>query len=112
MSPVVIKQPSLDIIVREQPSPDITIKTPGPPGASITGPAGPPAENWTSSVPLEMANGVRVTFTTATPYAPGGLVVWLNGIRETHFVETTPTTFTFSEAPFTGDEVTLLYQTS
>lgn len=101
---VIVREPQTNVVIEEQPSPDVTVTTPGVPGLAGT--------NWDSATPLESPNGSRTTFTTPSAYVSGGLLVFLNGLRETHFTETTATTFTFSTAPLAGDEITLLYQLS
>lgn len=65
--------------------------------------------------PSGTVNGSTTAFTTAFPYVPGSLKVFINGLKQkttTHFTETTPTTgvFTMSEAPLTGDIITVEYQ--
>lgn len=67
---------------------------------------------WYTGVPTESPDSLRTTFTVPAAYVPGGLVVFLNGLRESHFTEATSTTFTMSEAPLAGDELMLMYRTS
>lgn len=69
----------------------------------------------TDETPSGSVNGVNTTFTTAQPYIGGSLQVFVNGVKQkrvTHFVETTPSTgsFTISDAPQTGDDVMVVYQ--
>lgn len=63
--------------------------------------------------PTGTVNGVNTVFTTATAYRTGTLRVYVNGIRQktSYFSETTSTTFTFTTAPSTGDEVLVDYET-
>lgn len=64
-------------------------------------------------VPAGLVNGANMVFTTASPYIPGTLEVFINGLRQgiTHAVETTPTTgvFTLDVPPQTGDVVEVGY---
>ncbi len=83
---------------------------PGPPGPA--GPAGSGGQSWVSAAASETPDGVRRTFTTPSAYLPGDLIVYLNGLRESYVSQDGPTSFTFSEAPISGDQITLLYRTS
>lgn len=78
-----------------------------------------PLSGTVSTVPIELAsgtiNGANKVFTTSRPYVGASLLVWINGILQaptTHYVETTPTTgtFTLDEAPFVGDNILVSYQ--
>ncbi len=65
-------------------------------------------------VPTGTVNGTNKVFYTSQPYVPGSLEVAVNGLiqkRVTHVVETDPTsgTFTFDDAPLTGDLLTINY---
>lgn len=60
-------------------------------------------------LPSESPDGTRTTFTVPEEYISGTLAVFLNGLHETHVSETTSTTFTFEDAPHTGDTITLIY---
>ena len=71
----------------------------------------------TSEVPTGTINGTNKVFTTALAYIGSTLQVYLNGLRQavtTHYLETNPATktFTFDEAPSTGDVITVSYQTA
>jgi hypothetical protein len=59
--------------------------------------------------PSESPDGSRTVFTVPETYISGTLAVFLNGLHETHVSETTSTTFTFEDAPHTGDTITLSY---
>ncbi len=64
-----------------------------------------------------LVNGSNAAFTTPQPYVGGTLEVYINGqkqVRTTHFTETTPGSgiFTMSDAPFTGDIISVNYQLS
>jgi len=68
-------------------------------------------------VPTGTVNGTNKVFTTSQAYVGGTLEVYVNGLRQkgtTHFVETTPSsgTFTMDEAPITGDIIDVRYQTA
>lgn len=62
--------------------------------------------------PTESPNGSRTVFTVPETYIAGTLTVFLNGLHETYVSETTTTTFTFEDAPHTGDIITLNYAVS
>lgn len=69
----------------------------------------------TDETPSGTVNSSNTSFTTAQAYIGGSLQVYVNGLRQktgTHFTETTPTsgTFTMSDAPITGDILTVSYQ--
>lgn len=69
----------------------------------------------TDEVPTGTVNGATVIFTTARAYIGGTLEVYINGLKQTrvtHFTETTPSsgTLTMSDAPLTGDVITVNYQ--
>ncbi len=65
-------------------------------------------------VPTGTVNGTNKVFYTSQPYVPGSLEVAENGLiqkRVTHVVETDPSSgsFTFDDAPLTGDLLTINY---
>ena len=65
-------------------------------------------------VPTGTVNGTNKVFYTSQPYVPGSLEVVVNGLiqkRVTHVVETDPSSgsFTFDDAPLTGDLLTINY---
>lgn len=69
----------------------------------------------TNEVPSGSINGSNKVFTTANNFTSGSLLVYLNGIRQKlndDYSETTSDTFTFSQAPFTGDLLTVDYNVS
>lgn len=55
-------------------------------------------------------DGSTTVFTIPDTIIAGSLAVFLNGIDESHFTETTLTTFTMATAPHTGDELFVWYQ--
>jgi hypothetical protein len=57
-------------------------------------------------------DGVTTVFTTPDAYVTGTLLVFVNGIMEHFFTETSSTTFTLSTAPVTGDYIHVFYATS
>jgi hypothetical protein len=68
-----------------------------------------------NTVPSGAVNGTNTSFTTSTSYITNTLEVFINGIqqlRSTHYTETTPASgvFTMSDAPLTGDVITVTYQ--
>lgn len=90
---------------------DVDVSAVGPQGPQgATGASG--GTVWSIGVPAEAPNGSRTVFTTPSAYVASGLMVYLNGLRETNVSETTATTFTFSTAPITGDIISLFYRTS
>ena len=69
----------------------------------------------TDETPSGSVNSSNTTFTTSSAYIGGSLKVFVNGLKQktsTHFTETTPASgvFTMSDAPLTGDIVTVEYQ--
>lgn len=57
-------------------------------------------------IPAGLINGSNNIFTTSRPWVFGGLLVYLNGIRQTpisHFNQIGPDTFEMSDAPVPGD---------
>ena len=79
----------------------------------VTGSGG--GQAWVvDQIPVETPNGARTLFTTGT-YIAGSIRVMLNGqvlTRVNDFTETSATTFTFVNAPLTGDVIRLDYRTS
>lgn len=69
----------------------------------------------TSEVPSGTVNGTNKVFTTgATKFVAGSLQVWVNGLLQAptdHYTETDPSagTFTFVDAPETGDNILVAY---
>lgn len=95
----------------------------GPTGATgDTGPTGPtgPIDSisiTSNEVPTGLVNGSNVNYTTSAGYISGSLNVYINGVKQaltTHYSETTPSsgTFAMSDAPLTGDIITVSYQTA
>lgn len=71
----------------------------------------------TDETPAGTKDGTNKVFTSARAYVGGSLEVYVNGVKQgrgTHFVETTPSsgTFTFDEAPVSTDIISVNYQYS
>jgi hypothetical protein len=63
-------------------------------------------------IPVGSINGTNVTYTTANPYSPGLLAVYLNGLRmrrANDYVETGNQSFQFLNAPLPGDSLSIDY---
>jgi len=87
----------------------IFVPSPGPQGPR--GPAGNGAQVF-NETPAGAVNGSNRVFTTANTFQTGTTCVYINGVREllnTHYTETSSTTVTLSDAPQTGDDVTIDY---
>lgn len=95
---------------------------PGPPGttgpAGPTGPQGPPGTSGAAlklvwgEIPTGAINGINQTYSSAHPYSPGLLAVFLNGIRQralNDYSETGSQTFQFFNAPLPGDSISIDY---
>lgn len=81
---------------------------------AIAGAQGVPGAPGTSSMvlgetPTGVVDGVNATFTAAAAFQTGGTALYLNGLREQFYTETTATTVTFDTAPIVGDLVTIDY---
>ena len=75
------------------------------------GPRGVDGEGaWTIGTVVETSDGTRETFSIAGGYDSGSMVVFLNGLFEPNVTEASATTITFSEAPLSGDTISLLYR--
>jgi len=66
-------------------------------------------------VPTGLVNSSNTVYTTTRAYIGGSVEIMVNGVaqaRTTHFTETTPSTgiITMSDAPLTGDIITVNYQ--
>lgn len=92
-----------NVTVTPSPSNNVTVATPGYVTSTGTG-------AWATGAPREAIDGIRTTFSTPAAYVTGGLIIFLNGLRESHFTEATSTTFTMSEPPLVGDDLTILYR--
>ncbi len=86
----------------------------------IQGPVGPVGPQGPSGVaqavwgetPIGSINGTNKSYTTANPYTPGLLAVFLNGLRlrrANDYVETGNQSFQFLSAPLTGDSLSIDY---
>lgn len=63
-------------------------------------------------IPIGAINGTNTTFSTSQPYIGGSLQVYVNGLAQSLMItETNPSTgvFDLSEAPLTGDDVSVSY---
>lgn len=47
----------------------------------------------------DLVDGENITFTTSHNYKPGSLMIFLNGIKESNFIESTENTFTLIDPP-------------
>lgn len=101
---VEIVSPTVDVEVTESVVAVITVE--GPPGAP-----GPPGSGVIiyGSEPGGVKDGANTVFTTAHPYRPGTIAVFLNGLREHYYSETSSTTITFDDPPGPADLVTVDY---
>jgi len=87
----------------------------GPPGPQ--GPQGPPGTGtgaiqvW-GETPAGAINGTNLNYTSANPYRPGLLAVYLNGLRlrrSADYTETGSQSFQFLNAPLSGDSLSVDY---
>lgn len=79
----------------------------------VQGPSGSDGSGATvNTIPLELPDDSRVMFTTPSEYAQNTLQVYLNGLLESHITPASPNMFTFSEAPYTGDDIRIIYKTN
>lgn len=60
-------------------------------------------------VPLETPDGIRTQFTLPNEYAPGSLMIFLNGINERFISESITNVFTFQDAPLNSDAIFATY---
>ncbi len=104
MSDTIIVEVDETHLVLEPELTEVVILQAGVPGVS--------GQAWVSGVPVEATGGGRTVFTTPIPYVGNGILVFLNGLRETHFSATSNMTITFETAPIAGDEISLFYRTS
>lgn len=89
--------------------------TKGETGAA--GPQGPPGpgggDEWvTNEVPSGAVDGINNVFSTAFAFVSGETAVSINGLRQTlnlHYTESGISQVTISDAPFTGDIITIDY---
>jgi hypothetical protein len=73
-------------------------------------PPGPPAV-W-GETPTGGINGINRSYTTAKPYTPSFLAVFLNGLRMrpgVDYIETGNQSFQFFDAPLLGDSLSIDY---
>lgn len=82
------------------------------------GPQGPPGTSGAAlkmvwgETPAGIINGTNLTFTSASPFSPGLLGVYLNGLRQRRpddYAETGSQTFQFVSAPLPGDSLSIDY---
>lgn len=72
---------------------------------------GKPSIIW-GEAPLGSINGINQNYTTASPYTPGLLAVFLNGLRlqrTNDYVETGSQSFQLVNAPLSGDSLIVDY---
>ena len=105
MTPVQVVQRSLGQLTVREESVSLEVAAVG-----IQGPPGAAGSVWSMGTPVEDPDGTRTLFTTPAAYIEGRLAVFLNGLLETNITEASSTSFTFSDPPFSGDEVRLIYQ--
>lgn len=73
-----------------------------------TGASGDGAQVF-AEVPDGDIDGVNTIFTVANPYRSGSVGVYLNGLREDGYTESSPTTIQFDDPPSDGDTVRVDY---
>jgi hypothetical protein len=81
----------------------------GPPGSGVGGTG--TIQVW-GETPTGAINGVNLTYTSANPYSPGLLAVFLNGLRlrrSADYNETGAQSFAFLTAPLVGDSLSIDY---
>ena len=90
-----------------------TVVTGGQGEQGPQGPAGVAGASVKGNVsPDESPDGELTVFTVPESYIAGSLIVFLNGLAEANFTETTSETFTFDTAPEVGDIIKLAYSIS
>src|SRR5215475_2781610 len=80
---------------------------PGPPG-----PTGPLAQMTHGEIPFGLIDGLNNAYTSAAVYVPDSLAVFLNGLRQRRgddYQETGTNSFSFLNAPITGDSLSIDY---
>lgn len=75
------------------------------------GAQGPPGEGSPTfgEIPTGAKNGINTVFTTAAEFRTGTTTVYLNGIREFHYVETDVDAITFTDPPLSSDDIHIDY---
>lgn len=86
--------------------PVVLLPSPGPRGS--VGPAGDGAPVFGESL-AGTQNGINTVFTTAFQYRTGTTAVYINGLRETHYIESDTDEITFEDAPLSGDALRIDY---
>jgi hypothetical protein len=90
----------------------ILVPVPGGKGdKGDTGASGDGAQVF-GETPTGAMDGTNLVFTVANPFKPGTTAVYLNGLREFSgdaYTETTSTSITFSDPPFSGDTIRIDY---
>lgn len=66
------------------------------------GSGGNAAEGISSEVLIGVVDGVNKTFTTSKTYYAGSIQIYINGLREKNFTETSSTTIALDEAPLSN----------
>lgn len=97
----------------ETPAVDIT---PGSPGETValvivsgSGSGSGGGVGITGGTLTGLRNGVNKVFTTAFNFIAGSTAVYLNGLRESHYVESASNAITFDDAPLSADSLTIDY---
>lgn len=77
----------------------------------VPGGQGPPGEGVQvfGETPTGLIDGVNTAFTVSQPYLAASTAVYLNGLRETQYTETTTTVITFDDPPISGDNIRIDY---
>lgn len=96
--------PEVAVSVVEEIVAVITVE--GPPGERGLPGTGVPV---VGQIPAGAVDGVNTVFTTAQLYRTNTIAVYLNGLRESHFTETTSTSITLGSPPLAGDEIIVDY---
>lgn len=106
LADIEVETPSIDITAEAGPAPVLLVVSPGPPGIQ-----GPPGEGAPilGETPSGLLNGTNTVFTTASAFQPNTTGVYLNGLREFNFVETSSQTITLADPPLPGDILRIDY---
>ena len=112
MTELLVTQPNT-FSVRAAPVNPVTVNPGGPTVLIVPTPGvpGPPGSGTgvLGEIPTGLVNGSNTVFTTSQTYRSASTAVYLNGLREFHYTETSSTTITFSTAPGSGDDVRIDY---
>ena len=104
---VTLAPPQIPTVETAPPNPASFVLLPSP---GARGPAGQAGDNSPvfGQTPTGAIDGVNTVFTLPA-FRTGSTRVYLNGLRETHYTETSPTQITFEDPPQTGDTITVDY---